>query len=268
MLLENDLRRALERGELLLYYQPQAEVGTNRIFGVEALIRWQHPTLGLVAPDRFIGLAEETGLIVPIGEWVLRQACEQGRAWHDAGVDNLTIAVNISVRQFLQPDLAGVIGQVLARSGLPARCLELEITESTAMEDLEASAQILRALQDMGVRIAIDDFGTGHSSLSYLKNFPIQTLKIDRSFVKDIPGDPNDAAIVSAAIAMAHSLGLTVIAEGVETEEQIEFLRDRACDAFQGYLISQPLPAHEAMLGIELQASPARRRSHTGRVVP
>jgi diguanylate cyclase (GGDEF)-like protein len=261
MLLENDLRHALERDELLLYYQPQVEVGTGRIFGVEALIRWQHPRLGLILPDRFIGLAEETGLIVPIGEWVLRQACEQGRAWHDSGIANLTIAVNISVRQFLQPDLAGVIGRVLARSGLPARCLELEITESTAMEDLEASGQILRALQDMGVRIAIDDFGTGHSSLSYLKNFPIQTLKIDRSFVKDIPADANDAAIASAAIAMAHSLGLAVIAEGVETVEQLEFLRERACDAFQGYLISRPLPAHEAVLGVEREAAPTRRHS-------
>jgi diguanylate cyclase (GGDEF)-like protein/PAS domain S-box-containing protein len=245
MLLENDLRHALERDELILYYQPQAEVGSGRILGVEALIRWQHPKLGLVPPDRFIGLAEETGLIVPIGEWVLRQACEQGRRWHDAGGAGLTIAVNISVRQFLQPDLPGLIGRVLARSGLPARCLELEITESTAMEDLEASGLVLRNLQDMGVRIAIDDFGTGHSSLSYLKNFPIQTLKIDRSFVKDVPTDPNDAAIASAAIAMAHSLGLSVIAEGVETAEQLDFLRDRACDAFQGYLISPPVPPNE-----------------------
>jgi diguanylate cyclase (GGDEF)-like protein/PAS domain S-box-containing protein len=245
LLLETDLRRALDRNELRLYYQPQAAVDTGRIIGVEALLRWQHPGLGLVAPDRFIGLAEETGLIVPIGEWVLRQACEQGRAWHESGASGLSIAVNISVRQFLQPDLCGVIGRVLARSGLPASCLELEITESTAMEDLEISGQVLRTLQDMGVRIAIDDFGTGHSSLSYLKNFPIHTLKIDRSFVKDIPADPNDAAIAEAAIAMAHSLGLAVIAEGVETEDQLSFLRERQCDAFQGYLIGRPVPPND-----------------------
>jgi diguanylate cyclase (GGDEF)-like protein/PAS domain S-box-containing protein len=268
MLLENDLRHALERDELLLYYQPQAEVGSGRIFGVEALIRWQHPTLGLVAPDHFIGLAEETGLIVPVGEWVLRQACEQGRKWHAAGIDDLTIAVNISVRQFLQPDLAGVIGRVLARSGLPARCLELEITESTAMEDLEASGQVLRTLQDMGVRIAIDDFGTGHSSLSYLKNFPIQTLKIDRSFVKDIPADPNDAAIASAAIAMAHSLGLSVIAEGVETAEQLEFLRERSCDAFQGYLISRPVPPADVFATSGGNRLQRRQPARSGRSTP
>jgi EAL domain-containing protein (putative c-di-GMP-specific phosphodiesterase class I) len=263
LLLENDLRHALERDELTLYYQPQAEVGSGRILGVEALIRWQHPTLGLIAPDRFIGLAEETGLIVPIGEWVLRQACEQGRAWHEAGSSDLVIAVNISVRQFLQPDLCGVIGQVLARCGLPASRLELEITESTAMEDLDMSSQVLHTLQDMGVRIAIDDFGTGHSSLSYLKNFPIQTLKIDRSFVKDIPADPNDAAIAAAAIAMAHSLGISVVAEGVETHEQLEFLRQRDCDAFQGYLISKPVPAAELTLN---PPSPRRRPRRTSRV--
>jgi diguanylate cyclase (GGDEF)-like protein/PAS domain S-box-containing protein len=263
LLLENDLRHALDRDELTLYYQPQAEVGSGRILGVEALIRWQHPTLGLIAPDRFIGLAEETGLIVPIGEWVLRQACEQGRAWHEAGSSDLVIAVNISVRQFLQPDLCGVIGQVLARCGLPASRLELEITESTAMEDLDMSSQVLHTLQDMGVRIAIDDFGTGHSSLSYLKNFPIQTLKIDRSFVKDIPADPNDAAIAAAAIAMAHSLGISVVAEGVETHEQLEFLRQRDCDAFQGYLISKPVPAAELTLN---PPSPRRRPRRTSRV--
>ncbi len=240
LLLENDLRHALERDELVLHYQPQAQVESGEIFGVEALIRWEHPELGLIPPDRFIPLAEETGLIVPIGEWVLRRACEQARAWHDAGAGGLTVAVNISVRQFLQPDLCGVIGRVLARSGLPAACLELEITESTAMEDLDISGQVLHTLQDMGVRIAIDDFGTGHSSLSYLKNFPIHTLKIDRSFVKDIPGDPNDAAIAAAAIAMAHSLGLTVIAEGVETKAQLKFLQERRCDGFQGYLIGRP----------------------------
>jgi diguanylate cyclase (GGDEF)-like protein/PAS domain S-box-containing protein len=243
--LENDLRHAVSRGELVLHYQPQADVASGRIFGVEALVRWQHPELGLIPPDRFIPLAEETGLIVPIGEWVLRAACSQARDWMDAGVSGLRLAVNLSARQFLETGLEEMVARTLRQSKFTPDRLELEITESTAMDDVEATGKVLDALRRLGVRIAIDDFGTGHSSLSYLKNFPINTLKIDRSFVKDIPSDTNDAAIVSAAIAMAQSLGLQVVAEGVETAEQLSFLRDRACDSYQGYLLSKPVSANE-----------------------
>jgi diguanylate cyclase (GGDEF)-like protein/PAS domain S-box-containing protein len=243
--LENDLRHAVSRRELVLHYQPQADVASGRIVGVEALIRWQHPQLGLIPPDRFIPLAEETGLIVPIGEWVLRAACSQARDWIDAGVNGLRLAVNLSARQFLESGLEEMVGRTLTQSRFIPNRLELEITESTAMDDVETTARVLDALRGIGVRIAIDDFGTGHSSLSYLKNFPINTLKIDRSFVKDIPGDGNDSAITSAAIALAHSLGLEVVAEGVETEEQLSFLRDRACDNYQGYLLSKPVAPGE-----------------------
>jgi EAL domain-containing protein (putative c-di-GMP-specific phosphodiesterase class I) len=239
--LEKDLRQALQKGELVLHYQPQAEVSGDRIIGVEALLRWQHPGLGLVPPDRFIPIAEETGLIIPIGEWVLREACLQGRAWHDAGVAGVRIAVNLSARQFLQPELDEVIARVLSETHFTPGQLELEITETTAMDDVVLTSQILHSLREIGVLIAIDDFGTGHSSLSYLKNFPIHTLKIDRSFVKDITSDANDAAIATAAVAMAHSLGLQVIAEGVETSAQLAFLRDRSCDEYQGFLLGRPV---------------------------
>jgi diguanylate cyclase (GGDEF)-like protein/PAS domain S-box-containing protein len=243
--LENDLRRALDTGELVVHYQPQAEVSGDRIVGVEALLRWQHPSLGLIPPDRFIPIAEETGLIIPIGEWVLREACAQGRSWLDEGLTDVRVAVNLSARQFLQPELDAVVSRVLSETDFVPSQLELEITESTAMDDVVLTAQILRALREIGVLIAIDDFGTGHSSLNYLKHFPIHTLKIDRSFVKDITSDANDAAIATAAVAMAHSLGLAVIAEGVETAAQLAFLRDRACDEYQGFLLGRPAPAEE-----------------------
>jgi EAL domain-containing protein (putative c-di-GMP-specific phosphodiesterase class I) len=263
--LENDLRQALHKNELMIHYQPQAEVAGGRIVGVEALLRWQHPGLGLVPPDRFIPIAEETGLIIPIGEWVLREACRQGRAWLDEGLPGVRIAVNLSARQFLQPDLDGVIARVLDETQFAAGQLELEITESTAMDDVLLTAQILRSLREIGVLIAIDDFGTGHSSLAYLKDFPIHTLKIDRSFVKDITSDANDAAIASAAVAMAHSLGLAVIAEGVETAAQLAFLRDRACDEYQGFLLGRPIAPEELTPVLKSNGANGRNGNSAGK---
>jgi diguanylate cyclase (GGDEF)-like protein/PAS domain S-box-containing protein len=243
--LESRLRRALERNEFLLHYQPLMSVGKEQMVGVEALVRWQPPGEALTPPMRFIPLAEETGLIVPLGEWVLRTACVQAKAWLDAGWPPLLLAVNLSARQFQQPDLIDRIHAVLLDTGLPATSLELEITESTLMEQGQQAAITLTALKKLGVRLAIDDFGTGYSSLAYLKRFPIDKLKIDQSFVRDIPQDSNDMEIASAIIALAHNLRLEVLAEGVETPEQLAFLRERGCDACQGYLFSRPLPAEE-----------------------
>jgi len=241
--LENGLRRAVEREELLLHYQPLASVRTGRIIAAEALLRWQHPERGLLMPADFINVAEETGLIVPIGEWVLRAACAQARAWQKAGVPGLRIAVNLSARQFLQPGLLDAVTRALSESRLRPDRLELEITESIAMQNAGLTVRMLSALQDMGVRVSIDDFGTGYSSLSYLKNFRIHALKVDGSFVEGLPADANDAAIVAATVAMAHSLNLVVIAEGVESDSQLDFLRAQGCDEFQGYLLSRPLSA-------------------------
>ena len=241
--LENGLRRALERAELLLHYQPLASVRTGRVVGAEALLRWQHPERGLLMPADFINVAEETGLIVPIGEWVLRAACAQARAWQKAGLPGLRIAVNLSARQFMQPGLIEAVTRTLFESRLRPERLDLEITESIAMQNAGLTVRMLSALQDMGVRVSIDDFGTGYSSLSYLKNFHIHALKVDGSFVEGLPADANDAAIVAATIAMAHSLNLVVVAEGVESDAQLDFLRVQGCDEFQGYLLSRPLPA-------------------------
>ncbi len=243
--LERRLRGALERGEFLLHYQPQLSVTEGRIIGVEALVRWQPPGQALVSPARFIPLAEETGLIVPLGEWVLRTACAQAQAWRLAGWPSLLMAVNLSARQIRQPDLVGRVRAALADSGLPADYLELEITESGLMEQGEQAETILRALKETGVRLAIDDFGTGYSSLAYLKRFPIDQLKIDQSFVRDIPHDPNDMEIAAAIIALAHTLRLEVLAEGVETTEQLAFLREHGCDLYQGYLFSRPVPSED-----------------------
>ncbi len=245
MALENSLRRALERQEFLLYYQPRVALDTGHMLCIEALLRWQHPELGLVLPDQFIGLAEETGLIMPIGEWVLHTACAQTKAWQASGFPALRVSVNLSARQFKQPTLVDQVAGVLRDTGLAPGSLELELTESTVMQDAEDAITKLNALKRLGVHLSIDDFGTGYSSLEYLKHFPIDILKIDRSFVQDIPGDSDNGAIVRAIIAMAHSLKIKVTAEGVETAEQLGFLRAYQCDEMQGYYFGLPLPTHE-----------------------
>ncbi len=245
ILLENSLRQALGNNELVVYYQPLIDGISGRTAGVEALVRWQHPERGLVPPMDFIPLAEETGLIVPIGEWVLRTACAQNKAWQEAGYPPIVVSVNLSGRQFHQSNFIGMVGQVLAETGLAPEYLELEITESIALEDVSYTIAILKELGSMGIKIAIDDFGTGYSSLSYLKRFPITTLKIDRIFVKDATQDAQDAAIITAIIVLAHNLNLKVIAEGVETVEQRLFLRERHCNMMQGFLFSRALPADQ-----------------------
>ncbi|HEU4889438.1 MAG TPA: EAL domain-containing protein [Thermoanaerobaculia bacterium] len=237
--MERRLRRALEREEFVLHYQPMVEIATGRLAGAEALVRWNHPDSGLIQPEDFIPIAEETQLIVPIGAWVLRTACKQMKAWHDSGHPWLRVAVNLSPRQFQDAELVNTVERILAETGFPAPLLDLEITESTAMQNAELSLAILNRLKEMGIRISIDDFGTGYSSLSYLKRFPIDTVKIDQDFVRDLTSD--DAAIISAVISMARALNLRVIAEGVETEEQLAFLRREQCSEMQGFLYSQPL---------------------------
>ncbi len=237
---ENGLRRALVNKEFLLYYQPLVEVDTGAVFGLEALVRWQHPELGLLRPDRFIPAAEQSGLIIELGRWVLHEACMQAATWHRSG-HKMVMAVNLSGRQFQDPDLVSQISEALEKAGLAPEFLELEITEGYAMQDVEKAIQTLRQLKALGVRIAIDDFGTGYSCLSYLKQFPIDTLKLDGSFVRDL-ATPEDAQIALGVIALAHSLNLKVIAEGVETLSQLAFLRDHACDRLQGYLFSRPMP--------------------------
>ncbi len=241
--LENMLRKALSHRELVLFYQPLAEIKTKNIIGVEALIRWRHPELGLLSPAHFISTAEMSGLIIPIGNWVLRTACKQTKMWQKRIESDLTVCVNLSARQFQQPNLIEEIGEVLEETDLDPQYLELEITESNAMQNAENTIYTLRELKALGVRIAMDDFGTGYSSLSYLKRFPIDTLKLDQSFVRDITTDSSDAAIATAVIAMAHSLNLKVIGEGVETEDQFAFLQKQKCDYIQGYLFSPPLAA-------------------------
>jgi len=239
--LERDLRMALERGELALVYQPQADVASGRTVGVEALLRWQHPRRGLVLPGEFIAIAEETRLILPLGEWVLRAACEQARQWQVPGSPALRVAVNLSALQFRQRDLARTVRAIVEESGIDPGSLVIEITESVAMLDAGLTIDVLSELREMGLRIAIDDFGTGHASLSYLKRFPIDTLKIDRSFVSDMEASREGAAIVSAIIGLAHGLGLEVLAEGVESESQLHRLAACGCDEYQGYLLSTPV---------------------------
>ncbi|HEX6086413.1 MAG TPA: EAL domain-containing protein [Thermoanaerobaculia bacterium] len=241
--LEHGLRRALPNGELSVHYQPILDLRSGRITGMEALLRWTHPDLGAVPPALFIPIAESTGGMVPIGTWALRQACLQAKQWHDAGHKSLSLAVNLSVTQLQSSDLVETVRAVLQETGFPSRLLELEITESGAMHNPETSIRVLYELKKLGLRISLDDFGTGHSSLSYLKRFPVDTLKIDQSFVQDTTSDPDAAAIVTAIIAMAHSLRLKVIAEGVEYTEQLHFLRRHDCDQLQGYLITPPVPA-------------------------
>lgn len=241
--LEHNLRKALKKEEFLVYYQPQIDLKTHKIIGAEALVRWQHPELGMISPAQFIPIAEETGIILPLGEWVLKSACEQTKKWHDQIGYRFVISVNLSSRQFQQQDLVSTISKVLMETEFSAEYLELEITESLGMKNPELTLKTLHELKAMGIHIAIDDFGTGYSSLSYLKKFPIDTLKIDRSFVSDIQADPNDAAIVVAIIALAHSLKLKVIAEGVELGEQAEYLLNQGCESVQGYLFSPPVPS-------------------------
>lgn len=245
MMLENSMRKALEREEFFLVYQPQVDSRSGRITGMEALLRWQHPDLGLLSPDKFIYLAEENNFIIPLGEWVLRTACRQNKAWQNQGLPSVRIAVNLSAKQFGQYHLDQVIASTLLETGLEAEYLELEITESTIMKDAEQNTVILQKLKDMGVSLAIDDFGTGYSSLSYLKHFPISRLKIDRSFVRDITTNTDDAAIAEIIIDIARTLKLNVIAEGVETRAQMQFLSFNNCVEMQGYLFSRPVRAEE-----------------------
>ena len=251
LLLESDLRKAIEREEFLLHYQPQIDMATGRVVGVEALVRWQHPKRGIVPPDMFIPIAEETGLILPIGEWILRTACWQLVDWMSEGLPPFRMAVNLSARQFKQENLPDMVAEIIAEIGIDPHLLELEITESAAMDNIDTTILHLHRLREMGVELAIDDFGTGYSSLSYLKRFPANRLKIDRSFVLGIETDSDDAAIAAATIALAHKLGKEVVAEGVETEAQLIFLRDQHCDIIQGYYFSRPMPAKDVFTFIQ-----------------
>jgi diguanylate cyclase (GGDEF)-like protein len=241
--LERELHKALKRGELLLHYQPRVDLHSGRMIAVEALLRWQSSTLGLISPAKFIPIAEENGLIVPIGEWVLRHACIQNQIWQMSGLPPLRMAVNLSARQFEQQNLVELVTEVLEETGLEANYLELEITESLVMNDVQQSIAILKQLHERGIALALDDFGTGYSSLNYLKRFPIDTLKIDQSFVRHIASDPNDAAVIRAIIALGSSLQLNITAEGVETQEQLDYLMVHRCDEVQGYYFSRPVPA-------------------------
>lgn len=256
--LEAEMRVALERGEFVLYYQPQVDLAQNRITGAEALVRWQHPQRGLLAPDAFLGLAESTGLIEQLTAWVVDEACRQAAAWQALGAPRLRMAVNLSARDFRGERVVGLVAGALKRSGLASSSLEVELTETAIVEDATATARQLEAIQDLGVTVALDDFGTGYSSLSHLRQLPISRVKIDRSFVSQVTGDPRAASIVGAMIELIHSLGLEAIAEGVETEEDLAFLRDNACDLGQGYLFSRPVPAAEfaKLLGCRLVAAP------------
>jgi EAL domain-containing protein (putative c-di-GMP-specific phosphodiesterase class I) len=240
--MEVALRRAIERREFLLHYQPKADLKSGAICGLEALLRWQHPERGLVLPAEFIPVLEDTGLIVPVGEWVMEAVCAQIRAWREKGLAAPPVAVNLSARQFQQKDLEATVRRILQTSGVDGSLLEFELTESMLMKDPEAAALTLRGLKQAGVKLSVDDFGTGYSSLAYLKRFPIDALKIDRAFIRDVTVDSDDAAITLAIISLGHSLKLKVIAEGVETEAQLDFLRARGCDEMQGFYFARPLP--------------------------
>ena len=240
--MESSLRRALERHEFEVYYQPKVDINSKKITGMEALVRWNHPESGLISPAEFIPLAEETGLIMPLGEWVLKTACVQSKAWNDEGF-SLQVSVNLSARQFQQQNLSEMINGIVSQTGVNPHYLELEVTESSIMQNPEFAVNILDELKKTGIKISIDDFGTGYSSLGYLKRLPIDVLKIDRSFVQDIAADPDDMALVMAIISLAHNLRLKVVAEGVETEEQLRFLHLLRCDEWQGYLYSKPVTA-------------------------
>ncbi|HEX8606519.1 MAG TPA: bifunctional diguanylate cyclase/phosphodiesterase, partial [Pseudoduganella sp.] len=250
------LRRAVDEDQLRLLYQPKVDLATGRVFGVEALVRWQHPERGMVRPDQFIALAEENGMIVAIGEWVLREACRQARRWQDAGLAPISMSVNVSPRQFDDRRLVARVAAALEQAGLEAQWLELEVTESLIMRDVQQAVDKMRELEAMGIALSIDDFGTGYSSLAALKSFPISRLKIDKSFVRDLAHSADDQAIARAIISLSHQLQMRVIAEGVETEQQREFLTQYGCDEMQGYLFSRPVPPDDigAMLA---QGAPA-----------
>ncbi len=243
--MEGRLRRAIGHQELRVYYQPQIDIASGRMVGAEALVRWQDPDEGLIPPSLFIPIAEESSLIVKIGEWVLRETCRQGRLWLDMGLPSLTLAVNVSPHQFRRSDINALVATVLAETGFPAGQLELEITESGLMANQDNATNILNNLHAQGVRLAIDDFGTGYSSLAYLKHFPVDVLKIDKSFIDEIPHNKDDMEIAATIVAMGHTLGLKVLAEGVETPEQLAFLQKAGCDVYQGYIKSRPIPAEE-----------------------
>ncbi len=243
--LDGHLRRAMERGEFVLHYQPQMDLTTGCMDAAEALLRWQNPELGEISPLEFIPLAEENGMIIAIGEWVIRTACAQAKKWRDEGLCVRRVAVNVSVAQFVQTNFPGTIRKALEDAGLEPDGLELEVTESLLAKDVEGSVRTLRALKEIGVQLSIDDFGTGYSSMSHLKNFPVDRLKIDRSFVKGVTSDPDDAAITMAVLSMAKSMHLGVVAEGVENKEQMDFFQDRLCEQVQGYYLSRPVPAEE-----------------------
>jgi len=245
LILERKLMQAIEKNELMLHYQPIVDIASGAVVGAEALVRWNDPGRGMLPPESFIPAAEESDLIMSIGEWVLRTACTQMKRWHDAGMGRLRLAVNLSPRQFQQRDLAQVVARVLEETKFPGSSLELEITESTVMQNAEVSLSTMMMLKSMGVRISIDDFGTGYSSLSYLKRFPIDTLKIDQEFVRDLSGDTNDQAIITAVVSMARALKLRVVAEGVETQDQLGFLQREECAEMQGFLYSRPVPAED-----------------------
>ena len=242
--LDNSMPQGLANGDFYLHYQPQLDLKNDSVVAVEALLRWRHPELGMIPPDRFIPLAEESGFIIKLGEWVLRVACAQCADWQKNGLAPLRIAVNVSGRQFNEPDFVDMVAAALNDSLLAPELLELELTESLLISNEQEALQKLKLLKKMGIYLAIDDFGTGYSSLAYLKHFPLDRLKIDKSFINDILTDPDDAAITEAIIAMAHSLKLKVIAEGVEMREQLLFLEDRGCDEMQGYYLSKPLSEH------------------------
>jgi diguanylate cyclase (GGDEF)-like protein len=243
LVLESNLRGGLDRGEFLVHYQPQVDTRSFQLVGMEALVRWNHPGLGLLYPKEFISLAEDCGLIIQLGDWALRAACAQSMAWQDAGLAPMRLSVNFSARQFQQATFISSVAEILKETNLDPRWLELELTESSIMKDPEQAIEKLHELKLMGIRVAIDDFGTGYSSLNYLKRFPIDTLKIDKSFVSDLCKDPHDTAIVRAIITLGHALDLTVVAEGVETQEQLQYLSSLDCDVVQGFLFSKSLAA-------------------------
>ncbi len=257
---ETDLRQAVEYDQLALYYQPRLDIATKKLVGVEALVRWNHPEKGLILPAHFIPLAEEIGMIDAIGRWVLFSACQQVKHWQEAGLPAFKVSVNISALQFRSESIYEDIVDVLQQTGLDPRCVELEITESSLMQDLDASSEKLRNIRDLGVSFSIDDFGTGYSSLSYLKTLPINTLKIDKSFIRDLSDNQNDAAIVTATVAMAHSMNLRVVAEGVTSLAQMRFLEACRCDEIQGFLLSEPLPPADTE--VFFRTGQARRVNH------